>query len=201
MVRSRLYQASRGIPMGLAPRWTISDVAAHLGKDVDTIVSLIQKQAIPYQFAAGFSPKAASERLVYFERDCCKCIESIRAYKDDIRLAIKLLKAAQNQATFNYIASPNFDRFLLDACGEFHPAPVSIYALFDGPELVYFGQTNNGQRRMEQHRAGGKQFNKTLYLPVPADWNFLDIEAEFIASMPTRYNQCKVAKIAHGLVK
>lgn len=61
-----------------------------------------------------------------------------------------------------------------------------IYFLFDGPTLVYVGQSNNIHSRVGQHK--DKKFDSWNYIEfVEDDLNIL--EAEFILKYQPKYNK------------
>ena len=72
------------------------------------------------------------------------------------------------------------------------PAFPCVYFLILNREIVYVGQTINLAKRLQEHRAAGKEFDRALYLLVP-EHELLSRESQFIKALRPRLNRGCVA--------
>ena len=68
------------------------------------------------------------------------------------------------------------------------PALPCVYFLIFDREIVYVGQTISLPKRLQEHRALGKVFDRALYLLVPEN-ELLGRESQFIKALRPRLNE------------
>ena len=125
---------------------------------------------------------------------------SFKQYKAELLAAIAQAEAEKNCADLIKLASPKACEFLTDKAGQYRPAPLSLYLLFDGQDLVYIGQTSNVSERKKQHKAKGKRFDAMLIVAVPNTLDAVQLEGRLIAAIKTKYNRCNIAQNNHKLI-
>jgi len=178
-------------------RINISEAAQNCNISVSELTKLIQQKQVPYQFAN------AKLGLLKIDYDLIRQVDSYTEYIDDILIRVGNAERGLTQSLIDF-GSPYFHNFIWCSCGSFMPCTYSIYILLHNSEIVYFGQTSNGEKRKEQHKFSGKIFDQMLFIPVPNCLDLgkgkavhLELEGRLIRSMKTKYNQCNIAKTYH----
>lgn len=175
----------------------ISEAAQHYNVSVSELTKLIQNKSVPYQFA---NSKLGILKIDY---DSIRQINSYTEYIDDILIRVGNVARGITQPLIDF-GSPYFHNFIWCSYDLFLPCTYSIYMLLEGSNIVYFGQTSNGEKRKEQHKFSGKIFDRMLFIPIPNCLDLgkekaahLELEGRLIRSMKTKYNQCNIAKTYH----
>jgi hypothetical protein len=174
----------------------ISEAAQNYNVSVSELTILIQNKLVPYQFA---NSKLGILKIDY---DNIKQINSYTEYIDDILIRVGNVARGIVQPLIDF-GSPYFHNFIWCSYGLFLPCTYSIYILLDGSDIVYFGQTSNGEKRKEQHKFIGKIFDTMLFIPIPNCLDLgkekaahLELEGRLIKGMQTKYNNCIIARNA-----
>jgi hypothetical protein len=175
----------------------IAEAAQNYNVSVAEMTKLIQKKQVPYQFAN------AKLGLLKIDYNNIRQINSYTEYINDILIRVGNVARGITQPLIDF-GSPYFHNFIWCSYDLFLPCTYSIYILLDGSEIVYFGQTSNGEKRKEQHKFNGKIFDQMLFIPIPNCLDLgkekaahLELEGRLIRSMKTKYNQCNIAKTYH----
>lgn len=171
-------------------KFRLSRLAQILGKCPSALTLAIEKKQAPYEFAGTFID---NDRVVICLDTGLYPVDLCGIHRADLREAFRLT-ARQNYTYLISLSRPHFDSFLIDMSGNYHRSPASIYILFDGADIVYFGQTTDGIKRMGQHKSLGKIFDKVLFIPLTPEDNPLKLEGILIRSMQTKYNRCNIAR-------
>jgi len=172
----------------------IETAAQNYNVSVSELTKLIQNKSVPYQFA---NSKLGILKIDY---DSIKQINSLYEFEQDILIRVGNVARGIVQPLIDF-GSPYFHNFIWCSYDLFLPCTYSIYILLDGSDIVYFGQTSNGEKRKEQHKFSGKIFDQMLFIPIPNCLDLgkekaahLELEGRLIRSMKTKYNQCNIAK-------
>jgi hypothetical protein len=174
----------------------ISEAAQNYNVSVSELTKLIQNKSVPYQFT---NSKLGILKIDY---DNIKQINSYTEYIDDIIIRVGNVARGITQPLIDF-GSPYFHNFIWCSYGLFLPCTYSIYILLDGSDIVYFGQTSNGEKRKEQHKFSGKIFDQMLFIPIPNCLDLgkekaahLELEGRLIKGMQPKYNNCIIARNA-----
>jgi hypothetical protein len=175
----------------------IVEAAQNYNVSVAELTKLIQQKQVPYQFAN------AKLGLLKIDYENIRQINSYTEFEQDILVRVGNVARGIVQPLIDF-GSPYFHNFIWCSYGLFLPCTYSIYILLDGSDIVYFGQTSNGEKRKEQHKFNGKIFDQMLFIPVPNCLDLgkekaahLELEGRLIRWMKTKYNQCNIAKTWH----
>jgi hypothetical protein len=175
----------------------IAEAAQNYNVSVAEMTKLIQQKQVPYQFAN------AKLGLLKIDYDNIRQVNSLYEFEQDILVRVGNVARGIVQPLIDF-GSPYFHNFIRCSYDLFLPCTYSIYILLEGSNIVYFGQTSNGEKRKEQHKFNGKIFDQMLFIPVPNCLDLgkekaahLELEGRLIRSMKTKYNQCNIAKTYH----
>jgi hypothetical protein len=175
----------------------IAEAAQNYNVSVSELTKLIQQKRVPYQFAN------AKLGLLKIDYDNIRQINSYTEFEQDIVIRVGNVARGIVQPLIDF-GSPYFHNFIWCSYDLFLPCTYSIYILLDGSDIVYFGQTSNGEKRKEQHKFSGKIFDQMLFIPIPNCLDLgkekaahLELEGRLIRSMKTKYNNCIIAKKWH----
>jgi hypothetical protein len=129
-------------------------------------------------------------------------VNSQSDYIDNLIISIENIKSGQTQELLN-VGTLHFHNFIKCKDSKFIKCDYSLYILLHKTEIVYFGQTKNGEKRKKEHRENGKIFDKMLFIPIPNALDLgtskaahIELEGRLIKSMPTKYNNCILARNA-----
>jgi len=182
--------------MGIT-RINISEAAQNYNVSVSELTKLIQNKLVPYQFA---NSKLGILKIDY---DSIRHINSLYEFEQDILIRVGNVARGIVQPLIDF-SSFYFHKFIWCSYGLFLPCTYSIYILLDASDIVYFGQTSNGEKRKEQHKFNGKIFDQMLFIPIPDCLDLgkgkaahLELEGRLIKAKRTKYNQCNIAKTWH----
>jgi len=175
----------------------ISEAAQNYNISVSELTKLIQQKLVPYQFVN------ANLGIVKIDYDMIRQVESYTKFINDILIRVGNVARGIVQPLIDF-SSFYFHKFIWCSYGLFLPCTYSIYILLDASDIVYFGQTSNGEKRKEQHKFNGKIFDQMLFIPIPDCLDLgkgkaahLELEGRLIKAKRTKYNQCNIAKTWH----
>jgi hypothetical protein len=175
----------------------IAEAAQNYNVSVAELTKLIQQKQVPYQFVN------VKLGIIKIDYDMIRHVNSLYEFEQDILIRVGNVARGIVQPLIDF-GSPYFHNFIWCSYGLFLPCTYSIYILLDGSDIVYFGQTSNGEKRKEQHKFNGKIFDQMLFIPVPNCLDLgkekaahLELEGRLIRWMKTKYNQCNIAKTWH----
>lgn len=174
----------------------IAEAAQNYNVSVEELTKLIQQKQVPYQFVN------AKLGIIKIDYDLIRHIESYTKFVDDISIRVGNVARGITQPLLDF-GSIYFHNFIWCNYGLFLPCTYSIYILLEGSNIVYFGQTSNGEKRKEQHKSNGKIFDEMLFIPIPDCLDLgkekaahLELEGRLIKAKRTKYNQCIIARNA-----
>jgi hypothetical protein len=175
----------------------ISEAAQNYNVSVSELTKLIQNKLVPYQFA---NSKLGVLKIDY---DSIRHINSLYEFEQDVLIRVGNVARGIVEPLIDF-SSFYFHNFIWCNYGLFLPCTYSIYILLHNSNIVYFGQTSNGEKRKEQHKFNGKIFDEMLFIPIPDCLDLgkekaahLELEGRLIRSMQTKYNNCIIAKRWH----
>jgi hypothetical protein len=174
----------------------IAEAAQNYNVSVAELTKLIQQKQVPYQFVN------VKLGLIKIDYDSIRQVNSLYEFEQDILVRVGNVARGIVQPLIDF-GSPYFHNFIWCNYGLFLPCTYSIYILLEGSNIVYFGQTSNGEKRKEQHKFNGKIFDRMLFIPIPNCLDLgkekaahLELEGRLIRSMKTKYNNCIIARNA-----
>ena len=130
----------------------ISEAAQNYNISVSELTKLIQNKSVPYQF------QNSKLGILKIDYDMIRQINSYTEYIEDVTIRVGNVARGIIEPLLDF-ASIHFHNFIWLSYGQFLPCTYSIYILLHNSEIVYFGQTSNGEKRKEQHKSNGKIFD------------------------------------------